>query len=188
MAFNFTPTKIGEVIEITPDIFGDSRGSFVELFKGGEFAQQGMDFTIQQINYSTNQKNVLRGLHYQINPVAQGKMVTVVKGSIYDVVVDLRVGSPTENQWVALELNASEHHLLYVPKGFAHGFLALEDETEVLYYVNDIYSPEHERGIIWNDSQLAIDWPMTTPLLSDKDAVFPALREADKNFVYSTAV
>jgi dTDP-4-dehydrorhamnose 3,5-epimerase len=183
MPFSFSPLKISEVILIEPQVFDDKRGFFLELYKRSSFTPDiSMDFV--QLNHSRSAKNVLRGLHYQKNPAAQAKLVTVVGGVVFDVAVDIRRGSPTYKQWVGAYLSAENHHLLYIPPGFAHGFCALSEMVDFIYYVSAEYSPENDRGILWNDPEIGVEWPVEKPLVSAKDSGLPLLRKADINFTY----
>lgn len=184
MPFSFKPLEIPDVILIEPKVFGDQRGFFMETYKKSDFKENGINYEFVQDNHSKSQKGVLRGLHYQLYPKAQGKLVRCVKGKIWDVAVDIRKGSPWFGRWVAVELSEENRLMLWVPPGFAHGFVALEDNTEVMYKVTDEYAPELDRGIIWNDPELTINWPVRDPILSDKDRNLPSLREAENNFVY----
>lgn len=178
---NVTPLRLPEVLLIEPRVFEDARGWFYESFNARAFAAAtGLDVTFVQDNHSRSARGVLRGLHYQLPPAAQGKLVRAVAGSILDVAVDVRRSSPTFGKWVAETLSAVNKRQLYVPAGFAHGFVALEDGTEVLYKTTDFYTPDAERSIRWDDPDLAIEWPSElAPLLADKDAAAPLLRDAD---------
>jgi dTDP-4-dehydrorhamnose 3,5-epimerase len=172
-------TRFADVKIIEPLVFGDDRGFFYESWSERSFAKLGLDIKFVQDNHSKSAKNVLRGLHYQIQK-PQGKLVRVVAGSVYDVIVDLRRSSPTFGLWEAFTLSAQNKKMLWVPPGFGHGFLSLEDGTEFLYRCTEFYAPEHERSLLWNDPQLAIDWPLDgEPALSAKDAVGLPLSEAD---------
>lgn len=165
-----TPLKIPEVILITPKVFGDDRGFFFESFNARTFHEvTGLDVSFVQDNHSKSAQNVLRGLHYQIqNP--QGKLVRVTQGEIFDVVVDIRKSSPTFGCWVGALLSAENKQQLWIPPGFAHGFLTLSTTAEFLYKTTDYYAPTHERCIAWNDPDIGIEWPLdTAPLLSAKD-------------------
>lgn len=164
------PTEIPDVLIIEPRVFGDDRGFFFESFNEKAFNEKtGLDVRFVQDNHSRSVKNVLRGLHYQIQQ-AQGKLVRVVAGSIFDIAVDIRKSSPTFGQWISCELSAANKRQLWIPAGFAHGFVSLEDGTEVLYKATDYYAPEHERTILWNDPDLAIAWQLAEePILSAKD-------------------
>lgn len=185
MPFEFTPFEIPGLVLIKPQVFDDGRGFFLELYKHSDFATAGIQEHLVQDNYSKSAKGVLRGLHYQKNPKAQGKLVTCIKGKIFDVAVDIRAGSPHYGKWAGVELSAENKHLLYVPAGFAHGFQVVSDTAEVLYKCTEEYSPANDRGIIWNDPDLGIAWPLNDPLLSGKDKMHPFLKDADNNFVYT---
>lgn len=174
----FTPLSIPEVILIQPRVFDDPRGFFYEVYNQSVFAAHGISDVFVQDNLSRSSKGVLRGLHYQVPPKAQAKLVRVLKGSILDVVVDIREGSKTFGRHASSTLSAENREMLYVPVGFAHGFCALEEGTEVMYKVTDFYSPAHERGIIWNDPSLGIEWPQMNFLISEKDQKFPPLKQA----------
>jgi len=177
------PTEIPEVLIIEPRVFGDDRGFFFESFSEKTFIEKtGIEARFVQDNHSCSAKDVLRGLHYQIQQV-QGKLVRVVAGAIFDIAVDIRKSSPTFGQWVSCELSADNKRQLWVPGGFAHGFLSLEDGTEVLYKTTDYYAPAHERSILWNDPDLAILWPLSgEPVVSPKDQVGQPFKTAE---VYS---
>jgi len=176
----FTPTKIPDVILIAPRLFEDARGFFYEGYRRDVFAANGIPAEFVQDNYSKSAKGTVRGLHYQVPPKAQAKLIQVLRGAVFDVAVDLRRGSPTFGQWVGRALSSANHHLLHIPTGFAHGFCALEDETLVMYKVSDVYSPAHERGLLWNDPALRIDWPMLDVgyQLSERDRRYPLLKDA----------
>lgn len=177
---NIIPTKLEEVKIIEPAVFGDNRGFFMESYNEKRFKENGIDVLFVQDNHSLSaEPGVLRGLHYQLNPKAQTKLVRVISGAILDVVVDIRKNSPTFGQWVGVVLSAANKRQLLVPKGFAHGFCTLVPDTEVLYKVDEFYSPEYDRGIAWNDPSLAIEWPTGNPILSEKDKNHPLLKEAD---------
>lgn len=174
-----TDTAIPDVKIIEPKVFGDERGFFFESFNQRVLAGLGIAGEFVQDNHSRSQRNVLRGLHYQIQQ-AQDKLVRVVVGEVYDVAVDLRRNSPTFGNWVGMYLSAANKRMAWVPKGFAHGFLTLSDYAEFLYKTTDYYAPEHERSIIWNDADLAIDWPLTgEPVLAKKDAAGVPFTQAD---------
>lgn len=181
MPFRFKRLEIPEVILIDAQHIGDDRGFFLETYRLSEFAAQGIPHAFVQDNRSYSGRGVLRGLHYQKQPKAQGKLVTVLKGRIYDVAVDIREGSPTYGQWVGLELAADRFRMLYIPEGFAHGFCVLGQEADVLYKITKEYAPELERGIYWNDPEIGIQWPNMNPILSARDAQLPLLRDADNN-------
>jgi len=182
--FNFKKLAIPEVILIEPTVFPDERGFFLESFKESSFIDNGINDKFVQDNYSHSVKGVLRGLHYQKNPHAQAKHVTAIRGKIFDVSVDIRKGSPTFGKWVGEILSDQNHNSLYVPEGFAHGFCVLSDEADVFYKVNREYSAENDRGILWNDPELNVRWPIEKPDVSKKDLQQPFLKNADNNFVY----
>lgn len=173
------PTALPDVKIIEPQIFGDERGFFYESYNARRFAELVSDVSFVQDNHSRSQHGVLRGLHYQILQ-AQAKLVRVVAGEVLDVAVDIRRSSPTFGQWVAVRLSATNHRQLWIPTGFAHGFVVLSEYAEFLYKTTDYYAPEHERCIRWNDPELAIDWQIDfEPRLSAKDAVGALLKEAE---------
>ncbi|MCP4363365.1 MAG: dTDP-4-dehydrorhamnose 3,5-epimerase [Chloroflexi bacterium] len=186
MPFQFHSLAIPDVILIETRQFDDDRGYFMESYKLSDFAENGLPQQFVQDNLSHSVHGVLRGLHYQIDPAAQGKLVTAVQGEIYDVAVDIRQGSPTFGQWVGETLSAGNGRLLYVPPGFAHGFCVLSQTATVLYKVTADYSSTCDRGIIWNDAAIGINWPIAEPILSAKDQKLPGLHKADNNFVYPT--
>ena len=177
MSFTFTHLAIPDVILIEPRVFPDERGFFMESYKYSEFSAFGIKERFVQDNHSHSTKGVLRGLHYQKAPKAQGKLVRVVVGEIFDVGVDIRKGSPTYGKWVGEVLSAENKRMLYIPAGFAHGFCVLSKEAEVLYKTTEEYAPEYDAGIIWNDPKIGIQWPIEHPILSNKDAALPMLRE-----------
>ena len=185
MPFKFEKLSIPDVILITPEYFEDERGLFMEVYKKSEFEKFGIKWDFVQDNFSMSRKGVLRGLHYQKNPKAQAKLVRCVKGEIFNVAVDIRKGSPYYVKWVGEYLSRKNKRMMYLPVGFAHGFLVISDKTEVIYRITQEYSPEHKSGIIWNDPIIGIEWPIKeTPILSKKDSSLPSLRQADNNFVY----
>ncbi len=173
-------TALPDVLVIEPDVFGDDRGLFLESFNQRRWQEQtGLTTCFVQHNHSASRKNVLRGLHYQIQHT-QEKLVRVLAGEVFDVAVDIRKNSPTFGQWAGEYLSAENKKQLWVPEGFAHGFLVLSETAEFLYLTTDYYAPEHERSIIWNDPELNIDWPLQgEPLLSDKDSQASLLKDAD---------
>ena len=186
MPFDFERMDIPDVIRVEAKAFGDSRGFFMETYKRSQFEAGGLPQRFVQGNYSfSSSKGVLRGLHYQLNPHAQGKLVWAPLGEIFDVAVDIRRGSPTYGKWVGEVLSAENHRMLYVPEGFAHGFMVLSEQAHVFYQVTNEWAAEAERSIIWNDADLGIKWPLSdAPLLSEKDAVAVPFKEADNNFNY----
>jgi dTDP-4-dehydrorhamnose 3,5-epimerase len=177
-----TATPLAGVLVLEPKVFGDDRGYFLESFNQRAFdAAVGHHVDFVQDNHSRSSKGVLRGLHYQLDPHAQGKLVRVVRGSAFDVAVDIRRGSPTFGRWFGVNLQATDARQLWIPPGFAHGFLALEDDTHFLYKTTDYYAKDCERAIVWNDAAIGIEWPDLgmTPLLAAKDAAALALAQAD---------
>ncbi|OFW87469.1 MAG: dTDP-4-dehydrorhamnose 3,5-epimerase [Alphaproteobacteria bacterium RIFCSPHIGHO2_02_FULL_46_13] len=178
----FTRLPIPDLFLIEPKIFGDDRGFFFESFNHKTFNNAiGRDVKFVQDNHSKSSKNVLRGLHYQLPPKAQGKLVRVTQGEVFDVAVDIRKNSPTFGQWVGEILSAENKKQLWLPEGFAHGFLTLSDTAEFLYKTTDYYAPELERSIIWNDETLGINWPLIEgipPILSEKDKSSPSLKDS----------
>ena len=156
----------------------------METYKSTDFKKVGIKDNFTQENHSKSKKNVLRGLHYQLNPKAQGKLVRVINGAVIDVAVDLRKGSPYYGKHISIELSTKNKNMLWIPPGFAHGFYSLEDKTELVYKTTDEYSPEDERSIIWNDKDLAIVWPEQKPILCKKDMIAPSFKDAENNFVY----
>ena len=171
-----TPTPLKDLFQIEPDVFGDARGKFVEIFRESRYEAAGVTKAFVQDNFSWSVRGTLRGLHYQLAK-PQGKLVTVVKGSVYDVAVDIRQGSPTFGHWYGAELSDTNMRQLYVPPGFAHGFCVLSDEAGFLYKCTEVYSPADERGIRWDDPALAIAWPVRAPLLSPKDQAYKCLAD-----------
>ena len=180
MPYTVTPTAIADVLVLEPKVFGDARGFFYESFNARDFAQAtGLDTPFVQDNHSKSAQGVLRGLHYQIQH-PQGKLVRVVQGEVFDVAVDLRRRSPTFGRWVGERLSADNRRQLWVPPGFAHGFVVLSDSAEFLYKTTDYWYPEHERSLLWNDPALGIDWPIDgAPQLAAKDAAAALLKDAE---------
>jgi dTDP-4-dehydrorhamnose 3,5-epimerase len=176
------PTPIKDVLIIEPKVFGDARGFFMESWNRKQFLQLGLDLDFVQDNHSRSQQGVLRGLHYQMQQT-QGKLVRVVQGAVFDVAVDLRRSSPTFGQWTGVILSAENQRMFWVPPGFAHGFLTLSETADFLYKATDYYAPEHERSLLWNDPELAIQWPLdelpTLPKLAAKDAAGTPLQLAE---------
>jgi len=179
-------TKFNEVIVISPRIFQDPRGYFFETFQAERYKDNGIPRNFVQDNLSCSQKNTLRGLHYQ-HPHGQAKLVSVVRGEVLDVVVDVRKGSPTFGQWEGVVLSSENHRQLFVPEGFAHGFCVLSEDALFTYKCSDYYAPDAERGIAWNDPDIGIAWPVEKPLLSEKDAHYPRLRDVDEKNLPSFA-
>lgn len=178
----FTPLAIPEVFLIEPKVFGDARGFFMESFRQDLFNQAtGTHFEFIQDNQSRSGKGVLRGLHYQLPPHAQGKLVRVTSGAVFDVAVDIRRSSPTFGKWVGAELTAENHHQLWIPPGFAHGFVVLSETADFVYKTTNYYAPQSDRGLLWNDADIGIEWPkLDIPFsLSDKDQKQPAFKQAE---------
>jgi dTDP-4-dehydrorhamnose 3,5-epimerase len=175
-----TKTTLPDVFIIEPDVFGDERGWFTESWSASKMRDAGFDYNFVQDNHSFSaQKNILRGIHFQNNPHAQAKLVRCIRGSVLDVVTDLRKNSPTYTKWFAVELSAENKKQLLIPRGFGHGFLTLTDNVEFLYKADNFYNAASDRSIRWNDPELAIDWGTTNPTLSEKDANAPLLSESD---------
>ena len=180
MTMDIIKTEIPEVLILEPKVFGDERGFFMESFNRRVWLEKtGLELDFVQDNHSRSRKGVLRGLHYQIK-MAQGKLVRVTSGEVFDVAVDLRESSPTFGKWVGVTLSESNKRMLWIPPGFGHGFLVVSESADFMYKTTDYYAPEHERTIIWNDPDLGIDWPLdVTVELSAKDAKAPGLKEAE---------
>ncbi len=178
MPFNFTKLDIDGLILIEPRVFKDERGFFMESYKDSDFRANGIDCEFLQDNHSLSQKNVIRGLHYQLNPKAQGKLVRVIKGSVWDVAVDIRKSSQTYLKWIGIELTEDNNSMIFIPPGFAHGFIALTDNVHLTYKCTEEYSPEHDTGIRWDDPEIGIEWPATEAIVSEKDKELPYLKEA----------
>jgi dTDP-4-dehydrorhamnose 3,5-epimerase len=178
---NIIKTSIPDILLFEPKVFGDQRGFFYESFNARVFREiTGLDARFVQDNHSLSVKGVLRGLHYQLPPAAQGKLVRCVVGEIFDVAVDLRRGSPSFGKWMGEILSVDNKRMMWIPEGFAHGFYVLSENAELLYKSTDYYAPERERCILWNDSDLNIEWPLEgEPILSRKDAVAKTLRAAE---------
>ena len=179
MPFTFKSLKIADVILVEPKVFPDDRGYFMETFKATDFKKANLPTYFVQDNFSFSKKDVIRGLHYQKEPKAQGKLVTVFKGAVWDVAVDIRRQSPTFLQWVAAELNDKNHAMLYIPPGFAHGFVSLTEDVLLLYKCTNEYDPQSDAGICWNDPDIAIPWPVQKPILSEKDRQLPLIHQAE---------
>ncbi len=182
MPFTFEKLAIPDVQLITPRCFPDNRGSFLESYKASDFAAAGIPGPFLQDNQSVSRRGVLRGLHFQKPPYAQAKLVRVLQGAIHDVVVDLRKDSPTFRHWLGIPLAANTRSSLYIPAGFAHGFVAMSETADVLYKTSTEYKPDSESGIRWDDPDLRIRWPITNPILSSKDAELPTLRQCRSVF------
>lgn len=178
-----TPTALPEVLLVQPRVHGDSRGFFYESFQSARYAEAGLPVVFVQDNHSRSVKGTLRGLHFQ-EPRAQGKLVQVLRGMVYDVAVDIRRGSPRFGRWVGVELSEASPQQLWIPPGFAHGFCVLSESADFLYKCTELYAPEADRGIAWNDPALGIPWPIAEPLLSAKDRAAPRLEDAPVLPVY----
>lgn len=182
---NIIKTDILDLYIIEPMVFGDSRGWFMENWSERTFKEAGLYYNFVQDNHSYSaQKGVLRGLHFQKGEAAQAKLVRCTRGAVLDVVVDMRKGSPTYKKWTAVELTAENFRQVLVPRGFIHGFVTLTDEVEFLYKVDNYYNAAADRNILWNDPELNIDWGIKNPILSDKDARAPLLKDSDIDFIY----
>ncbi len=177
MPSTFKRLEIDGLILVEPRSFHDERGFFLESFKESEFAAAGITERFVQDNHSLSVKNVIRGLHYQKEPRAQGKLVRVIKGRVWDVAVDIRPGSASYGKWLGVELSEENHLMLYIPPGFAHGFASLSNEVHLLYKCTREYDPALDAGIRWDDPDLAIQWPVGNPLLSPKDRILPLLKD-----------
>ncbi len=181
MPFEFEKQSIEDIILVKPKVFGDNRGFFMESYKKSEFIQNGIDTEFQQDNHSKSSAKVLRGLHYQAKPYEQAKLVRCIKGKIYDIAVDIRPNSKTFGKYVKIELSEDNKFMLYIPKGFAHGFVVLSDEAELIYKASGEYNPKADRGILWSDKELNIDWGIDfEPILSEKDKNQPNLKGINK--------
>lgn len=184
MPFIFHQQKIPGVVLIEYEKINDNRGFFMETFREKEFFSHGIIQPFVQDNFSHSVRGVLRGLHYQKNPFAQGKLVLVLKGAVFDVGVDIRKGSPTYGEWVGEILSENNRRMLYLPPGMAHGFCVLSEKADFFYKVTADYAPEMDCGIIWNDPEIGIQWPIASPILSEKDQCLPSINEADNNYIY----
>jgi dTDP-4-dehydrorhamnose 3,5-epimerase len=173
MPFSFQKLAIPEVLLINPNAVSDARGFFMETYKRSEFVAAGIDGTFVQENHSSSERGVLRGLHFQREPYAQSKLIRVLSGEIFDVAVDIRPDSPSRGRWVSATLSATNRQMMYVPCWCAHGFCVVSDKAEVVYMTTAEYAPAHESGITWNDPVLAIDWPISSPTLSERDTKWP---------------
>ncbi len=179
MPFTFKQLEIPGLVLIEPRVFPDARGFFLETYKDSDFKKAGIPFCFVQDNHSRSSEGVLRGLHYQLPPHSQGKLVRVTRGRVWDVAVDIRRNSPTFKKWYGVELSAENNLMFFIPPGFAHGFVSLEDDTHFLYKCTDEYGKTGDRGIRWNDPEIDIRWPIDNPLVSEKDEILPLLREAE---------
>lgn len=183
---NVIETSLPGVKIVEPTVFGDHRGWFMETYSAAKFKEVGIEINFVQDNQSFSSiKGTLRGIHYQLNPKAQAKLVRCTKGVIFDVAVDIRKGSPTFGKWLGIELSEDNKKQLLIPQGFAHGFITLTENVEVQYKVDELYAPEYDRGIIWNDPSIGIKWPIDIiPVLSIKDEKAPLLADAENNFSF----
>ncbi len=178
-------TDLDGVFILEPTVFGDHRGFFMESYTKHKFDSIGLEFDMVQDNHSlSSETGTIRGLHYQTRPMELTKIVRCVRGEIFDVVVDIRRGSPTYGKWVSAILSAENKRQIVVPKGFAHGICTMTPNTEIIYKVDQYYSPEHDKGIIWNDPTIGIEWPVSDPVLSEKDKNQPTLEKAENNFEF----
>ena len=184
---NVIETTLAGVLILEPKVFGDARGWFMESWSKKKMEDAGIFVDFVQDNHSFSaEKGTLRGLHYQLNPMAQAKLLRVSRGTIFDVAVDIRRGSPTYAKWVGVELSAENHRQLFIPRGFAHGFITLTNDVEVLYKADNLYAPEYDGNIRWDDPEIGIKWPIAPVVLSEKDAAAPALAvRTELNFTYN---
>ncbi len=180
---NVLPTDLEGVYIIEPAVFGDHRGFFMETHNQQQYRDNNIDRTFVQDNLSYSSRNTLRGLHYQL-PQSQAKLIQVITGEIYDVAVDIRKGSPTFGNWVGVHLSGENHRQIFLSEGFAHGFCVLSETAHVLYKCTDFYSPENEKGVLWSDPDLSIDWPVREPVLSAKDEKYPCLSEIPSEHLF----
>ena len=184
MGFKFTRLNIPEVVLIDAQPIEDHRGFLVETFKASDFERCGISTDFVQENHSVSRLSVIRGLHYQLCPMQQGKLVRVIRGELFDVAVDIRINSPTYEQWTGVPLSSKRHQAIWVPPGFAHGTCSLTDRTEVVYMLTREYNPQSERGFAWNDPNLDIHWPVKDPILSEKDRFLPQFGEVENNLYW----
>lgn len=175
-------TAIPDVLIFRPEVFSDSRGFFMEIYHQEKYRKGGLNKIFVQDNHSRSKKRILRGLHYQLNH-PQGKLVFVVKGEVFDVAVDIRQGSPTFGQWVGEVLSAENNQQMFIPEGFAHGFCVLSESADFIYKCTDFYHPEDDRGIMWSDKTIGVTWPVTNPIVSDKDSTLPRLHDISKELL-----
>jgi len=184
---NIIPTKLAGVVIVEPKVFGDKRGFFMETWNQETYKKAGLPYNFVQDNLSFSTKGVLRGLHFQ-NPYGQGKLLYVLQGEVFDVAVDIRVGSPTFGQWVGVTLTSENKRQLYIPEGFAHGFCVISETVLFAYKCTNTYHPETDGGILWNDPDIGIEWPITSPILSDKDTSHPTLANVARERLYTYGV
>ncbi|MGD1993997.1 MAG: dTDP-4-dehydrorhamnose 3,5-epimerase [Anaerolineae bacterium] len=184
MPFEFQRLDIPDLILVRPRVFRDQRGFFLETYKHSDFAAHGIPEAFVQDNHSRSKRGVLRGLHYQKPPQAQGKLVRVIQGQVFDVAVDIRRGSPTYKQWIGVVLSGENAEMLYIPPGFAHGFCVLSEVADFAYKVTAEYAPELDAGIRWNDPEISVEWPVGDPVVSTRDAGLPLLSETEIGFEY----
>ncbi len=184
MPFRFSRRSIPDIVLVEGVRFSDDRGFFLETYRHSEFAAGGIPARFAQLSRSQSKRGVLRGLHYQKRPRAQAKLISVMRGEIFDAVVDIRRGSPTYGKWLSVVLSDNDHRMLYIPEGFAHGFCVLSDEADLLYALTTEHDPDLDSGILWNDPRIGISWPIRNPILSQKDTSLPLLEAADNNFEY----
>ena len=182
MSFDFQPLEIPDVVRVRPTCHADARGFFRESYRESAFVEAGIVARFVQDNQARSSRGVLRGLHYQLPPAAQGKLVGCSSGRIFDVAVDLRVGAPTFGRWVGTTLDAEAGELLWIPAGFAHGYAVLSDVADVHYKVTAEYRPELDRGVLWSDPTIGVEWPLSDPIVSAKDQVQPTLQACDNPF------
>lgn len=187
MPFTAEPGPLPGVVVVSPVLHPDSRGTFFEMYKRSEYRDLGINLDFVQDNFSHSVANVVRGLHFQFPPAAQAKLVSVIKGRILDAIVDIRVGSPGYGRWFAVELSEENRKSLFVPEGFAHGFQVLSEEADVHYKCSAEFDPATEGGICWNDPDIGIDWPVTKPVISARDAALPQLSQLANRFVFEAA-
>lgn len=180
MPFEFEKLDIKDIILIKPKIFEDERGFFLETYKKDDFEKVGIKGEFVQDNHSKSKYGVIRGIHFQREPYAQAKIVRCIKGTIYDIAVDLRKNSPTFGKWLGVILSDKNHYQLYIPRGFGHAFCVLSDDAEIVYKVDNTYAPDYDGGVIWNDDDIGIIWPIRNPIVSEKDSRLPTLKELDK--------
>jgi dTDP-4-dehydrorhamnose 3,5-epimerase len=182
MPFEFEKTALEDVIVVKAKKIEDSRGFFAELYKDEDFEKAGIKFSVRQTNLSKSQKGVLRGLHFQLNPFAQAKIVRVISGEVFDVAVDLRKSSKTFGRWAGVNLTGEGFNMFYIPEGFAHGFEVLSETAEFEYLCSQVYAPKYERGLLYNDPSLNIGWTTKNPIVSERDLKFPAFSKEEQYF------